>query len=294
MTIETKLPGVQQDISLKEQTTFKIGGKTKYFFVAENNKDLILAVEIAKELNLPFFILGKGSKLLVSDEGYEGLVIKIENSKFKIENSEIITGAGTLLAQLVQGAFKNSLTGLEWATGIPGTAGGAIRGNAGAFASSMADIIKKVKVFDVTELRIKNYEVRDCEFDYRESVFKKNSNLIILGAELELQKGEKEKIKEKIKEYLNYRRERHPLEFPSAGSIFKNPPGFSAGELIDKCGLKGKRSGDVKISEKHTNFIVNLGNGKAKDVIKLIKLIKAKVKKKFNIELKEELQYLGF
>jgi len=314
MTIEDKLPGFQKDISLKEQTTFKIGGRAKYLFVAKNDKDVILAIETAKELNLPFFILGGGSKLLVSDEGYEGLVIKIQNTpkenlRFptgQAKSKTIYTGAGIPLASVVSGATKNSLTGLEWAAGIPGTVGGAIRGNAGTFGSSMANITKMVKVLEIQnrKSKIENFKNEDCEFDYRESIFKKNANLIILSAELQLKKGEKEEIKEKIKEHLNYRRERQPLEFPSAGSIFKNPrirPGFgeqassfSAGELIEKCGLKGKRSGDVKISEKHANFIVNLGNGKAKDVIKLIKLIKTKVKNKFNVELKEELQYLGF
>ncbi|MBZ9578630.1 UDP-N-acetylmuramate dehydrogenase [Patescibacteria group bacterium] len=285
-------PGVKRNVLLKNYTTFKIGGKAKYFFVAKTKKEIISAVSAAKKYNLPFFILGEGSNILVSDEGYKGLVIKIKNQKSKIENQRIYTEAGALLGQLVNFAFKNNLAGLEWAIGIPGTVGGAISGNCGAFGRSMADIVKEVEVFDVAESRIKNYELKDCKFSYRDSVFKKKKNLIILSAELQLKKGDKEKIKNRVKEFLEYRKETQPLNFSSVGSIFKNTKKFFAAELIEKCGLKGKAIGNIKISDRHANFIVNSGNGKAKDVIKLIKLIKQKVKNKFGIKLEEEIQYL--
>jgi UDP-N-acetylmuramate dehydrogenase len=170
--------------------------------------------------------------------------------------------------------------------------------------------VKSVEVFEITKLRIRNYELGDCKFGYRDSIFKHNKNLIILSATLQLKEGQKREIQKKIKEYLKYRRKKQPLNFPSAGSIFKNPQGiltkelakkdkfsflpFAAAQLIEKCGLKGKRIGNVRISEKHANFIVNLGEGKAKDVRKLINLIKKRVKKKFGIDLEEEIQYLGF
>ncbi len=171
----------------------------------------------------------------------------------------------------------------------------------------MADITKTVKVLEVKsqKSKVKNFTDKECNFKYRDSVFKYKKNLIILSVKLQLKRKNKKQIKDKMEEYLEYRKRTQPLNFPSAGSIFKNPAGFSAGrlkkrvsssagELIEKCGLKGKRIGNVKISEKHANFIVNLGKGKAKDVIKLIKLMKQRVKNKFNIELKEEIQCLGF
>jgi len=313
MKIEKKLPGVKKNILLKNYTTFLIGGPAKYFFQAKTKRDLILAVKIAKKFRLPFFVLGGGSNLLVSDKGFKGLVIKIQNSKFEILNgarrrregggrvsSKIFTEAGTLLGHLVNATTRVGLTGLEWAVGIPGTVGGAVRGNAGAFRKSMKDIIKTVEAFDTKTGKIKILKNKDCKFGYRDSIFKKNKNLIILSAVLQLKKGRhppatrKKKIKNKIKKNLKQRKETQPLNFPSAGSIFQNPPGFSAGELIEKCGLKGKRIGNVKIFEKHANFIVNLGGGKGKDVMGLIKIIKNKVKNKFGIVLEEEVQFLGF
>jgi len=255
----------QKNVSLKNYTTFKIGGRAKYFFIAKKKEDLIKAVATAKKLKLPFFVLGSGSNLLVSDQGFKGLVIKY----------------GQPLSSYVS-------KGLEWAIGIPGTVQGAVCGNAGAFKKSMKDVVEKVEVFDAKTGKIKFFKNKDCQFSYRNSIFKKNKNLIVLSVKI---KPKKSNIK-KIKQYLNYKKERQPLNCPSAGSIFKNPSGFSAGELGEKCGLKGKRIGQAKISEKHTNFIVNLGNARAKDVKKLINLIKKEVKKKFKINLEEEIQFL--
>jgi len=322
MDIKRELPGIQKNVLLKNYTTFKIGGPAKYFFVAKTKKNLILAILVAKKLNLPFFILGGGSNILVADEEYKGLVIKLQIENFKLKNEKIVCEAGIPLAKLVQISIENNLTGLEWAIGIPGTLGGAIYGNAGAFGKSMGDLVRKVEIFDLKSKKIKIFKNRDCQFNYRESIFKKKTtiysphprgqneslggrwesrslakrapNLIILSAEILLKKGKKSEIKRKIKANLSYRKETQPLNFPSAGSVFKNPKGFSAAELIEKCNLKGKKIGNVKISEQHANFIVNSGKGKAKDVIKLIKLIKEKAKKKFRITLEEEIQYLSF
>ena len=297
MEIENELPGIKKNVLLQNYTTFRIGGKAKYFFLAKNKKDLIRAILVAKKFKLPLFVLGGGSNLLVADEGFKGLIIKMQNAKFKMQNEnskcKIFCEAGTPLSLIVSKAVKKNLMGLEWAVGIPGAVGGAIYGNAGAFGRTMKDTVKSVEVFDTKTEKVKILKDKDCKFSYRDSIFKKNKNLIILSAIFQLKKGKKSEIKKKIKENLHYRKERQPLNFPSAGSVFKNPLGFSAGELIDKCGLKGKRVGNVKISEKHANFIVNLGNGKAKDVIKLIKLIKREVKKKFSVTLEEEIQYVG-
>jgi len=314
MGIQKLLPGLKKNVSLKNYTTFKIGGPAKYFFEAKKKEDLIGAVITAKKFKLPFFILGGGSNILVSDKGYNGLVIKCQMSNVKCQNQNsklktIYAESGVRLSNLVQFSLEKSLAGLEWAVGIPGMVGGAILGNAGAFGRSMKDVIQKVEVFDTKTGKVKIFKKKDCQFDYRNSIFKHaNSatlglrprgmrmrpceypNLIILSATLQLKKGNKKEIQEKMKEYLNYRKETQPLNLPSAGSIFKNPKGFSAGELIEGCGLKGKRIGNVKISEKHANFIVNLGGGKAKDVKKLINLAKKKIKEKFGITLEEEIE----
>ena len=260
------LPGLRKNVSLKNYTTFKIGGRAKYFFVAKNKKDLIKAIKTAQKIKLPFFILGGGSNLLVSDKGFKGLVIKY----------------GQPLSFYVS-------KGLEWAVGIPGTVQGAVYGNAGAFKKSMKDVVKEVEVFDTKTGEIKILKNKDCQFSYRNSVFKKNKNLIILSVKI---KTKKSNIK-KIKQYLAYKKKNHPWNYPSAGSVFKNPRGFSAAELIQRCGLKGKKIGGAKISDKHANFIINLGNAKAKDVKKLINLIKKQVKKKFGVILQEEIQFLA-
>jgi len=267
MGIQKLLPGIKKNILLKNYTTFKIGGPAKYFFVAKTKEEVIEAIKLAKKLKLPFFILGGGSNLLVSDKGFDGLVIKY----------------GQPLSSHVS-------QGLEWAVGIPGTIQGAVYGNAGAFKKSMKDVIESVEVFDTETEKVKIFKNKDCRFSYRNSIFRKKKNLIILSVKI----APKKSNTKKIKQYLNYRKETQPLNFPSAGSVFKNPPGFSAGELVDRCGLKGKRVGNVKISEKHANFIVNLGGGRAKDVMRLIKIIKNRVKNKFGVILEEEIQFLGF
>ncbi len=294
------LSGIQKNIPLKNQTTFKIGGKAKYFFQAKSKEELIKAIEFAQSAKLPFFILGGGSNVLVSDKGFQGLVIKIKMSKVKCpalpagrQSPKIYAEAGIKLGTLLKLATGNNLAGLEWLAGIPGTVGGAVYGNAGAFGGAISDIVKKVEVLDTCQLKIKNYKLRNCQFNYRNSIFKKKKNLLILSCFFRLKKGNKKEIKEKIKYFLDYRKKNHPLELPSAGSIFKNP-GKSARELIEKCGLKGKRIGRVEVSTKHANFIVNLGEGRAEDVLSLINLIKKKVKKRFGVELREEIKFLGF
>jgi len=303
--VKSQIPNskFQKNVLLKNYTTFRIGGKAEYFFVAKNKKDLIKAISVAKKLKLPFFVLGGGSNLLVSDKGFNGILIKIRNTKYEIpacpagrQNTKIMAEAGVMLGELVNILAKTELSGLEWAAGIPGTVGGAIFGNAGAFNKSMKDVVKSVEALEVKneKCKVKNFKNRDCKFSYRDSIFKNNKNLIILSVTLQMKRGDKKEIENKIKKNLEQRNKTQPLNFPSGGSIFKNPPGFFAGELVKRCGLKGKKIGNVKISEKHSNFIVNLGNGKAKDVIKLIKLIKQKVKKKFGVTLEEEIQFLGF
>ena len=314
--IKKELFGIQKNVPLAKYTTFRIGGLAKYFFVAKNKEEIISAILVAKKLKLSFFILGGGSNILVSDRGFKGLVIKVESRILKVEGSNIYAGAGVSLNESVSTALENNLTGFEWGVGIPGTVGGAIYGNAGAFGKSIADVVKSVEVLDVKNLETKKLKNKNCKFGYRDSVFKRDRNLILLSAIIQLKKGKKSEIKRKIKEFLDYRQETQPLNFPSAGSVFKNQKSkiknkkllrkypelkefnkkgeIPAGWLIERCNLKGKKIGKAKISEKHANFIVNLGGAKAKDVKELIKLIKQKVKIKFGIVLEEEIQHLGF
>ena len=306
----------EENVSLKDYTSFRIGGTARYFFRAKTKQDLISAIQTAKQNGLPFFILGKGSNLLVSDKGYNGLMIKMENSKIELfdnsksscavearENPRIYVEAGALLSSLAALAVENSLTGMEWAAGIPGTVGGAVVGNAGAFGASMSSTIASIEAVDTKSEKIRVFVNQDCKFKYRDSIFKQDKNLIIISALLEMERGDKQEIQKTIKEFLERRALAQP-KFPSAGSVFKNPApaqilekfgrtkGYSAGELIEKCGLRGKRTGDIQISEKHCNFFVNLGKGKASDVLELINLAKRAVKQKFGIELREEIVIL--
>ncbi len=311
-----KLPGVQKNVSLKNFTTYKIGGPAKYFFVARTKEDLISALKAAKYFKLPVFILGGGSNLLISDSGFKGLVIKIDILGIEIEDGKLIVGAGEKLAKLSYLSAGEGFSGLEWAAGIPGAAvGGSIYGHAQAFGTKISSVIESVQVIDVKNLKFKNFTNKQCHFSLKNSIFKENRNLIIISAVLHFEKGEKEEIRAKIKEFLDYRKEKHPINFPSPGSTFVNPEirisnkkllekfpeliGFNekgiiaAGYLIAKSGLSGKKAGNAQISEKHSNFIVNLGDAKAKDVLALINLAKKNVKKVFGILLEEEVRLVG-
>ena len=291
------ITGIQSNVSLKKYSTFRIGGIAKYFFEAETKEDLISVVKLAKEFKIPFYIIGEGSKLLISDNGFNGLIIKTKNQKFKVERDEIEMEAGLLMNQLVQITLKESLTGVEWLAGIPGTIGGAIRGNAGAVKSSIEDVILSVNVFDTEKEEEIVLSKEECSFDYRSSIFKKSPNLVILSCRIGLKKGNQKEIKKEMDKYFIHRRKYHPLQYTSVGCIFKNPKlktgqEVPAWKVIADCDLAGKRIGNVKVSEKHSNFIVNLGEGKAKEVKELIQIIKDTVKEKMGIEIEEEVQCL--
>lgn len=285
---------LKKDFSLKDLTTFKIGGKTKYFFEAKSQDQIIEAVKWAQQKKLPFFVLAGGSNVLISDKKYKGLVIKIKTESLEIKDNIIEADAGVSLGKLVGFALQNNLTGMEWAIGIPGTLGGAVYGNTGSFKMSISDNLEEVKALEVKTGEIKIFKKAECNFDYRNSIFKQQKNLIILSAKIKLSTGNKIEIENKMKDFFNQKKKVQPLEYYSAGSVFKNSENFSAWELIEKSGLKGKQIGKVQISNQHSNFIVNMGLGKANDVKKLINLIKKQVKKKFNIVLEEEIQFFNF
>jgi UDP-N-acetylmuramate dehydrogenase len=312
-TIKALLPGVRQNVSLKPYTTFRIGGPAKYFFVAKTKEDVICAVKTARKLHLPFFILGQGSNVLVSDKGFPGLIIKIENCKLKIENSFVYAEAGISFATLVRAVAKRGLAGLEWAGGLPGTLGGAIRGNAGAFGGETRNTIVSVEALDENG-RVRKIPFAQCRFGYRNSIFKERG-WIVLSAILRLQKGDKKEIQKIARDHIRQRKERGPLEYPNAGSIFKNynvkfaPPAtrkkfqdvikvdpfpvIPAAALLAAAGLKGARIGGAEISQKHPNFIINRKNAKARDVVRLIALAQKRVQNKFHVKLEPEIQMVG-
>lgn len=318
--IKQALPGIQKNVLLKDCTTYKIGGPAQYFFGAKTKEDLIRAVKAAKEFKLPVFVLGGGSNILVSDKGVKGLVIKLQISDFVLNKNSVHIGAGVMLPKLVAIATESGFAGLEWAAGVPGTVGGAIYGHAQAFGAKISDAVKSVEALDIKTLEIKKLSKKQCGFSLKNSLFKKSAsrrkNFIIVSAILEFKHADKKEIQEKIKEYLDYRRTRHPVSMPSAGSTFVNPQVkiknkkllnmfpeliqfnnkgvIPAGYLVEKAGLTGKKIGKAQISKTHANFIVNLGGAKAKDVMMLIKLAQEKVKKSFGIKLEPEVQFVGF
>ncbi len=305
---------IEKNIPLAPRTTFRIGGPAKFFAETGSEEELLEALKYANDEKLQFFILGGGSNILVSDEGFSGLAIKIKNSKFDIKDSFIEAGAGVFLAKAVKESINRGLSGLEWAAGIPGTIGGATRGNAGAYGGDMGGIVESARVLDSDKLRIRKYNLSECRFGYRDSIFKHKKNLIILSVMLGLRKGKREESEKKFKEIIAKRISKQPDE-PSAGSFFVNPAvgnptlikkfeeergvksknkKIPAGWLIDEADLSGRKIGGAMVSEIHSNFIVNTGGARAEDVIMLTSFIKQQVRDKFGVELREEVQYIGF
>lgn len=288
---------IKQNEPLANHCTYRIGGPARVLFLAANEREIIAGIEIAKENRFKIMILGGGSNILFSDRGFDGLVLKLANNFIKIAEEKenravVLAGAGAPLAALVKFALDNSLAGMEWAAGIPGTVGGAIRGNAGAFGREIGASVLRVRALEISGKSVVPAIVgkEDCAFGYRESVFKRNKNLVITAAKFVLEKGNANEIADKIKECAEKKRISQPLDFPSAGSVFKNPEGFFAAKIIEDCGLKGRSAGGAQISEKHANFIVNRGNARADDVLALIAQIKAAAKEKFAVDLKEEIE----
>lgn len=305
---------IKEFVELAPYTSFKIGGKSRYFGIAKNQEELLELLKFAKEKNLPFLILGKGSNILVSDAGFKGLAIINRAKAFKTEGEKVIAETGISLAELIEKTNKNGLAGLEWAISIPGTLGGAIRGNAGAFGGEIKDFVKEIKVYDFKKDEFAVLGVSECDFRYRHSIFKENPNLIISEAKLTLRKGSG-KEGDLIKNYLNERNFSQDISNSSAGCVFKNipwlrkdidkkklieyhselrqfsdKPNIPAGFLTDYLGLKGYQIGQAQISRKHGNFIINLGGASAESVIMLIGLIKERVHRHYGIQLEEEIQ----
>ena len=288
-----KQEDIKIDEMMKKHTSFRVGGPAKIFLMVHSEeilKNILLAL---KKYNLPYFVLGNGSNLLVSDHGYDGVIIFLaeEFSNIAIEGGQIKAGAAAFLGKVARAALEKELTGLEFAAGIPGSLGGGVVMNAGAYGGELSQVVTKVRAIteDGNEIVLENKELL---LGYRTSIFKEKP-YIILEVYMELQKGKKEEILEKINEYTKARIEKQPLEYPSAGSTFKRPEGHFAGKLIMDAGLRGYRVGDAQVSEKHCGFVINLGNATASDICKLMDDVSKKVREDFGIQLEPEVIWLG-
>ena len=280
---------------MAKHTSFKIGGPAQCFINAESVEEIKQICKVASKNDINLTIIGNGSNLLVTDNGINGIVVKVNIKKFELEFSNddvsLIVGAGNKLGEIAQKLLRNEITGFEFAAGIPGTIGGAVRINAGAYGKEMKDIVETVKYMDY-DGNIYEKSNKDLEFEYRKSMFAKNK-FIILEAKLKLQKGNAQYIKDKMLEFEQSRKQKQPLEFPSAGSTFKRGTDFITAKLIDDAGLKGYRVGGAMVSTKHAGFVVNENNATAQDVLNLVKHIKQEVYKKFNKKIELEIQVIG-
>lgn len=275
---------------MSRHTTFRTGGNAKWYFAPESREEIILAVNFAKEKNIPYFILGNGSNLLVSDSGFDGLIISLtENfNEITVRGEKITALSGASLPKISVSALKGSLTGMEALSGIPGSLGGALYMNAGAYGSEIGEIAYSVEVLD-SSLNIKTLYADELSFTYRHSTFT-DSGLIILSAVLSLKKGNEAEIRAAMNDFNKRRRDKQPLEYPSAGSAFKRPEGYFAAKLIDDAGLKGLSVGGAQVSEKHSGFIINKGNATSGEIWELMELVRSKVMEFSGVELEPEVK----
>ena len=280
---------------MKKHTSFKIGGIADLFISVKTEEELKQAMFYAKHEQIPITIIGNGTNILVSDKGIRGLVIKIDIQHFEVnekaEYTEVSVGSGNKMMALATQLKNLEITRFEELSGIPGTIGGAVFMNAGAYGKEMKDIVISTKCMD-RQGKIFELSCEEQEFEYRSSIFNKK-DYIILETKLKLQKGKIEDIERQMNYYLNKRKEKQPLEYPSAGSTFKREEGIITAQLIDESGLKGYKIGGAMVSEKHAGFIVNTGDATAKDVIELIKYVKDKVYEKYKVRIKEEIKIIG-
>lgn len=278
---------------MKRHTTFRIGGPAEVFVMPGNLEEMQRILEICRTEDLPYFILGNGSNLLVSDRGYRGVVIQLDRNfgEVKVEGTEIHASAGALLSTIAVAARRASLTGFEFAGGIPGTLGGAVVMNAGAYGGEMKDVLRKVMVMDQSG-KVFEIPAEELQMGYRTSIIK-TAGYIVLGAVLSLKEGNLEEIKMLTRKLSEQRTSKQPLEYPSAGSTFKRPEGYFAGKLIMDSGLRGYRVGGAQVSEKHCGFVINTGDATAEDVRSLMEHVTEIVYAKFGVTLEPEVKFLG-
>ncbi len=287
---------VEEHASLKNLNTYHIGGQAKYLVSPNSITDLVKVLRLLKDNNIKYFILGNGSNIVLNDREYEGAVIRLNQLngiEIHPELEMAYAEAGAMLPKLVMESVNASLTGIEFAAGIPGTVGGSIYGNAGAYNACILDYVKSVTVLD-ENFDIKTIEHEDINYSYRTSMFKETKKYIILGAKFFLKEGEKKNSLDVIEDRRNRRIASQPLEYPSAGSVFRNPEADYAGRLIESCNLKGHRIGGAEVSEKHANFVINKGNATGADIYKLINYIHKTVMDKTNVDLIIEQEFIDW
>ena len=284
---------IRVDEPMKKHISFKVGRPPDFFVKPKTEEELRNVVEFAKKENVPFIVIGNGSNLLVKDGGIRGIVIELSDNfnNYEIDGNIIKTQSGALLAIIGRNAMKNSLTGFEIAAGIPGTLGGALAMNAGAYGGEMKQVVKTVRLMD-RDGNIFELSNEEMKFEYRRSLLT-TKDYIVLSAVIELQPGNVEEIKEIMADYSNRRSTKQPLNFPSAGSTFKRPEGHFAAKLIDDCGLRGLNLRGAQVSDKHCGFVINSGGATAKDILDLMFIVKSTVNAKFGIMLEEEVKILG-
>lgn len=295
----SKIPNenILKNEPMKKHTSFKIGGNAEMFIKAKDIKEIREVLQIAKDNNIPLTVIGNGSNILVKDNGIDGIVLKVEIDGIEIENTDdgcaiVSVGAGVLLGKLAQILLKKSISGFEFASGIPGTIGGAVRMNAGAYGSEFKDIVIETTYMDY-DGNIYTINNEQQKFEYRKSIFK-DKKWIILESKLLLKYAEDSSlIKEKMDEFKKSRIEKQPIEYPSAGSTFKRGSDFITAKLIDECGLKGYKVGNAQVSTKHAGFVINTGDATAKDVLELVDIIKNNVYQKFEKEIELEVEVIG-
>ena len=276
---------------MSKHTSFKVGGPADLFITLETIDQLKETIRILKQENIKYKIVGNGSNLIVKDEGYRGAIIRPNFNSIEIKENIVEVGAGVKNGMLAQKLLQNEITGFEFASGIPGTIGGAIVMNAGAHGKEMKDIVNSVTYYNCENDKIETIKNEECDFEYRNSKFKSN-NVIIIKAILKLQKGNSTEIKQKMDEYKQFRIEKQPIEYPSAGSTFKRGSDFITAKLIDDAGLKGFTVGGAQVSEKHAGFIINKNQATAKDIINLIHEVQKIVYEKFNKKIELEVEII--
>lgn len=285
---------VWQNEPMREHTTFRTGGCARYFVEPQDAEQLRGVIEVCQNTGMPYYIVGNGSNLLVSDAGYDGVIIHLFKNMngCRVEGTNLFLQAGVLLVRAASIARREGLTGLEFASGIPGTIGGALVMNAGAYGGEMKDVVCSVKVL-MPDGSFCEYSKEEMQFGYRRSRIAGEKS-IVLEAALELQKGDPEQIQARMDELKEQRISKQPLEFASAGSTFKRPEGYFAGKLIQDAGLRGFRIGDAQVSEKHCGFVINRGNASASEIAELICRIQQKVYENSGVRLETEVKFLGW
>ena len=285
---------VKYNEKMSKYTTMRVGGPCDCIVFPDEISKIKEVIDFCKNENITFFVIGNGSNLLVKDEGIHGVVIKLGHrfGKIELDGEYILAYAGATMPALSQLAKKNSLKGLEFACGIPGTIGGGVKMNAGAYGSQISDILYEVTYMDEKE-KIKTIKNKDCSFGYRKSIFTINPNYVILSAKFKLERGNIDEIENKMKENSLARKAKQPLEYPNFGSVFKRPEGYFVGKLVDDAGLRGYKIGGAQVATKHTGFIVNVDNATCKDVLDLIGYVQTTVYNKFNVKLTPEVIIIG-